>query len=147
MLQFANSAFVAFVVLILCGEAFAQAGGGAGAAISNSGALPMGNHMGTNNMTQEQFNQLKDYVDQAKRLTKDQRVKGKTEADLRGEDKENAAVLAKNLAVPCEVSDAMLVAVAAVRAGIKPGQIGLSRRRGGTTPAGVRGVMILSGQC
>jgi hypothetical protein len=110
MLRFAKSAFVVFVVMILCGEAFAQASGGAGAAISNSGAVPMGNHMGTNNMTQEQFNQLKDYVDQAKRLTKDERVKGKTEADLRAEDKENAAALAKNLAVPCEVSDAMLVA-------------------------------------
>ena len=122
MLRFANSAFVAFVVLILCGEAFAQVGGGAGAAISNSGALPMGNHMGTNNMTQEQFNQLKDYVDQAKRLTKDQRVKGKTEADLKAEDKENAAVLVKNLAVPCEVSDAMLMAQGSATVGGKPVQ-------------------------
>jgi len=33
--------------------------------------------MGAHSMTQEQFNQLKD-VDQAKRLTKDERVKGKT---------------------------------------------------------------------
>jgi len=122
MLRFVNSAFVVFVVLILCGEAFAQAGGAAGAAISNSGALPMGNHMGTNSMTQEQFNQLKDCVDQAKWLTKDQRVKGKTEADLRAEDKENAAVLAKNLAVPCEVSDAMLVAQGNATVGGKPVQ-------------------------
>ena len=123
MLRIVNSVFVVFVVLFLRGEAFAQAGGGAAsAAISNSGALPMGNHMGTNSMTQEQFNQLKDYVDQAKRLTKDQRVKGKTEADLKAEDKENAAVLVKNLAVPCEVSDAMLVAQGSATVGGKPVQ-------------------------
>lgn len=111
MLRFAKSVFVVFVPLSLCGEAFAQAGGGAaGAGIANSGALPMGNHMGSNSMTQDQFNQLKDYVDQAKRLTKDERFKGKAEADLKAEDKENAAALAKSLAVACEVSDAMLVA-------------------------------------
>lgn len=118
-----KSGFVVLMVALLCDGAAGQPGGGAaGAGISNSGAVPMGNHMGTNTMTQDQFNQLKDYVDQAKRLTKDDRAKGKTEAALKAEDKENAVVLAKNLTMPCEVSDAMLVSQGNVTVEGKPVQ-------------------------
>ena len=49
--------------------------------------MPTGNHMGQNNMTQDQFNQMADYADTAKRLTKEDKAKGKTIADLLAEDK------------------------------------------------------------
>jgi hypothetical protein len=93
----------------LTAPALAQSGG-AGGALQSSGAQPLGDHMGQNNMTQDQFNQLSDYVDQAKRLTKEDKAKGKTEDDLKKEDKAAAADLAKALAVPCDVTDAELVA-------------------------------------
>jgi hypothetical protein len=82
---------------------------GAGNAIQSSGAQPIGNHLGQNNMTQDQFNQLSEYVDQAHRLSKDDKAKGKTEADLKAEDKAAAADIAKTLSLPCDVTDAELV--------------------------------------
>ena len=83
---------------------------GSGSAGQSSGTQPLGNHMGQNNMTQEQFNQMSDYVDQSKRLTKEDRAKGKTEADLKAEDEAAAADIVKALPLPCAVSDAQLYA-------------------------------------
>src|SRR5262249_29973887 len=60
------------------------------------------------NMTQEQFNELSDYVDQAHRLTASERAHGKTEADLKTEDIAAATALAKTLALSCDVGDATL---------------------------------------
>ncbi|HEX4860896.1 MAG TPA: hypothetical protein VFV07_06640, partial [Rhizomicrobium sp.] len=102
-------AALCFALIALATPASAQSGG-AGGALQSSGAQPLGDHMGQNNMTQDQFNQLSDYVDQSKRLTKDDKAKGKTEDDLKKEDKAAAADLAKALSVPCDVTDAELVA-------------------------------------
>lgn len=77
------------------------------------GASPVdnwGSRMGANNMTQDQFNKLGDYADQARRLTKDDKDKGKTLADLLAEDKTAAVEVAKSLPLSCEVSDAVLAA-------------------------------------
>jgi hypothetical protein len=61
-------------------------------------------------MSQDQFNKLTDYADQAKRLTKDDKSKGKTLADLLAEDKVAATALVKAMPLSCEVTDALLVA-------------------------------------
>jgi len=104
------------VVAVFAAAAFstsatAQVPAGAGAsAAGNSGAMPMGNHMGQNNMTQDQFNQIADYADQSKRLTKADKAKGKTLADLLAEDKVNAEALVKSMPLACEVTDALLSA-------------------------------------
>lgn len=87
---------------------------GAGAPVDSSGRS-LGNHMGQNNMTQEQFNKIGDYVDQAKRLTKEDKAKGKTVADLQAEDKAAATALVKALPLSCEVTDAVLAAEGPVK--------------------------------
>ena len=82
--------------------------GGPGNAISS--AQPVTNHLGPDTMTQAEFDKLADYVDQAKRLTKEDKAKGKTEADLKKEDIAAAAGLAEALNLPCQLADAELVA-------------------------------------
>jgi len=74
-----------------------------------SAGVPTGNHM-NGTMTQDQFNNLSDYADQAKRLTKDDKAKGKTLKDLLAEDLANATALAKSLPLSCEVTEAVLAA-------------------------------------
>ncbi len=101
---------VALAVTALSMSALGQAAGAAGGAVSNSGAVPMGNHMGQNNMTQEQFNQIVDYADQSKRLTKEDRAKGKTLKDLLADDKADAIALTKSMPLSCDVTEAMLAA-------------------------------------
>ena len=61
-------------------------------------------------MSQDQFNKLTDYADQARRLTKEDKAKGKTLADLLAEDKVAASELAKSMPLTCDVSQAMLIA-------------------------------------
>jgi hypothetical protein len=61
-------------------------------------------------MTQDQFNKLTDYAEQSKRLTKDDKAKGKTLADVLAEDKSAAIELVKSMPLSCDVSDAMLIA-------------------------------------
>ncbi|MDE1985701.1 MAG: hypothetical protein KGJ28_04100 [Alphaproteobacteria bacterium] len=100
----------ALAVVALGTAALGQAAGAAGGAISNSGAVPMGNHMGQNNMTQDQFNQVVDYADQSKRLTKEDKAKGKTLADVLAEDKSTAITLVKSMPLACDVTEAMLAA-------------------------------------
>lgn len=65
-----------------------------------------GNHMGTS-MNQETFNKLQDYADQAKRLTKDDKAKGKTLEQVLAEDKAAAIALTKAMPLSCDVVDAM----------------------------------------
>ena len=61
-------------------------------------------------MGQEQFNALTEYADRSKRLTKEDKAKGKKLEDLLAEDKVFAAELAKILPLNCEVSDAIRTA-------------------------------------
>jgi hypothetical protein len=89
---------------------FAQATGPGGGGMGTPGGQPMGNHMGQNNMTQEQFNQVQEYADQAKRLTKEDKAKGKTLADLLAEDKAAAAAMTATMPLSCQVDEAMLAA-------------------------------------
>ena len=95
------------LLALVCLPAQAQS---AGSAVSNSGAVPMGNHMGQNNMTQDQFNKIQDYADQARRLTKEDKAHGKTLADLLAEDKAAATALAQAMPLSCDVSQAILAA-------------------------------------
>lgn len=67
------------------------------------------NHM-SGALSQEQFQKLGDYADQAKRLTKEDKAKGKTLETLLAEDKAKASELVKALPLSCEVADAMLTA-------------------------------------
>jgi len=76
--------------------------------------------MGPNNMTQEDFNKLADYVDVSKRLTKADKAKGKTVADLIAEDKATSIELVKTLPLSCEVTDAVLAAEGPVTVNGKP---------------------------
>lgn len=100
-------AAAALAAVAFCASAAAQS---AGSAPSGSGGIPMGNHMGQNNMTQDQFNQVQEYADQSKRLTKEDKANGKTLADLLAEDKVNAEALAKSMPLACEVDQAILTA-------------------------------------
>ena len=98
----------AIAVAALCIPAAAQRMGGTGPAGGNPGEVS--NHMGQNNMTQDQFNKLQDYVDVSKRLTGEDKAKGKTVADLVKEDKANATELVKTLPLSCDLTDAVLAA-------------------------------------
>lgn len=68
-----------------------------------------GSHMGQA-LNQDQFNKLVDYADQSKRLTKEDKAKGKTLTDLLAEDRAAAIELTKVMPLSCDVSDAMLIA-------------------------------------
>jgi len=61
-------------------------------------------------LSQEQFNKLQDYAEQSRRLTKDDKAKGKTLADVLAEDKEFVSALTKTLPLNCEVGDAIRAA-------------------------------------
>jgi hypothetical protein len=74
------------------------------------GGPTFNNHLGQNSMTQEEFNKLADYADQSKRLTKEDREKGKTLADLLAEDKAATIELTKSMPLTCDVSEAMQIA-------------------------------------
>jgi hypothetical protein len=91
---------------LLCSPAFSQMSPPPG----TTGDLSAGNHMGRNSMTQDQFNQLQEYADRARRLTKDDKAKGKTLADLLAEDKANAEALTASMPLSCQVNDAILAA-------------------------------------
>jgi hypothetical protein len=109
-----NSIRLAIVLIAAMGlgpSAAAQMAGGPGglsAGAAEASGLSPHNHMGRNNMTQAQFDQLSEYVDQAKRLTKDDKAAGKTTADLKKEDMAAALGLIKGAALPCQPSDAVL---------------------------------------
>lgn len=73
-------------------------------------ATPYGSPLGRDNMSQEQFNRLQDYAERSKRLTKDDKDKGKTLDQLLAEDKAAAAALVTKMPLNCQVDQAMLVA-------------------------------------
>lgn len=100
-------AAVGLIMLCLCVPAGAQTPP-PGASGQMGGAGPA-NHLG-NVMTQDQFNKLTDYADQAKRLTKEDKAKGKTLKDLLAEDKATVVALVKTLPLSCDVTDAIRTA-------------------------------------
>ena len=94
--------------------AFALVGTAAGAQ-SVGGSMPTMDGSSTSNhmsgaLSQDQFQKIGDYADQAKRLSKDDKAKGKTVDDLLAEDKAKASELAKSMHLSCEVTDAVLSA-------------------------------------
>jgi hypothetical protein len=101
------AAAMVIAVIGVSGTAEAQVGppGTSGGTAMQQG----GSHMGTA-MNQEAFNKLIDYADQSKRLTKDDKAKGKTLEQVLAEDKVAAAALAKSMPLSCEVVDAMRIA-------------------------------------
>ncbi|MDE2184556.1 MAG: hypothetical protein KGJ78_16170 [Alphaproteobacteria bacterium] len=104
----AGAALAAAMISI---PATAQSVGGPPAGgMSNTGGISMGNHMGQNNMTQQQFDEVQEYADRAKRLTKEDKAKGRTLEQLLAEDKATAEALAKSMPLNCEVASAMLAA-------------------------------------
>lgn len=90
-------------ILVLPISAKAQTG-------SAGSATPAFNHMGANNLSQEQFNKLSEYANTANRLTKEDKAKGKTLKDVLAEDKNAAIALTKAMPLSCDVADAMKVA-------------------------------------
>ena len=97
------TATMVIAVIGFSGEGVAQVGPPGG---TPSNMPTGGSHMGTS-MNQETFNKLQDYADQAKRLTKDDKAKGKTLEQVLAEDKAAAIALAKAMPLSCEVTDAM----------------------------------------
>lgn len=104
-MKFADAALAALLTgLALAAPSWSQS------AFSGGGALnAQNNHMGSA-MSQEQFNQLSEYADRAKRLTKEDKAKGKKLADVLAEDRAAAASLVKALPLNCEVTDAIRAA-------------------------------------
>ena len=96
---------------LLAFPAAAQSSGGAGpgTTVSTTGGITMSGHLGQT-LTQDDFNKLGDYADTAKRLTKEDKAKGKTLKDLLAEDLANATALAKSMPLSCEVTEAILAA-------------------------------------
>lgn len=74
-----------------------------------SSGSPTG-RVGRDLMNQEQFNKMTEFADQAKRLTKDDKAKGKTLADVLAEDKAAVVALVKAMPLNCEVTDAIRTA-------------------------------------
>jgi hypothetical protein len=92
------------MVIAVMGAASAQlAPGGAPAAGARAG-IPQGQ------LSQEQFNKLQDYAQDAKRLTKEDKAKGKTLDQVLAEDKAAAIALTKSMPLSCEVTDALRIA-------------------------------------
>lgn len=79
----------------------AQLAPSTGVAPGARGGIPQGQ------LSQDQFDKLQDYAVQAKRLTKDDKAKGKTLEQVLAEDKAAAIALAKAMPVSCDVTDAM----------------------------------------
>jgi hypothetical protein len=92
---------------VLGSPAMAQGMGAPGGTPSNMSTG--GNHMGSA-MSQEQFNKMQEYADTAKRLTKDDKAKGKTLEQLLAEDKATVIGLAMTAPLTCDVTEAMLIA-------------------------------------
>ena len=103
-------AVAALALAALGGPAAGQVTGAGPATPGGAGTVGLGNHMGQNNMTQDEFNKVADYADNAKRLTKEDKAKGKTLKDLLAEDLANAAALAKSMPLSCDVTEAILAA-------------------------------------
>ena len=82
----------------------AQTAGGSG--MGTSGSVTNTRDL----MSQEQFNKLTEYADRAKRLTKEDKAKGKSLEDMLAEDRAAATALTKAMPLSCEVADAMLIA-------------------------------------
>jgi hypothetical protein len=79
-----------------------------------AGGVPIGgapSGPGGRGMTQDEISKLGDYVDQSGRLTKEDKAKGKTVADLLADDKAAAVKLAGRLVPACVVADAFLAAM------------------------------------
>ena len=91
--------------VLFCVPSSAQTAAAA-AGVGNNGSIGRTRDL----MSQDQSNQLADYADKAKRLTKEDKAKGKTLADMLAEDKATASALTKTMPLSCEVADAMLVA-------------------------------------
>lgn len=91
--------------------AVAQSGpNGGGGGGMGGGTVGAGGQMGSRSMNTDQFNQLQDYADLNKRLTKDDKAKGKTVDDLLKEDKDAAIAMAGALPLSCQVDKAILAA-------------------------------------
>jgi hypothetical protein len=92
---------VAAIAVGLALPVSAQVGGGAPA---GANPTPSGNGPFGKNMSQSEINNLSDYVDKSKRLTK------KTSPEDKAKDKADAAALAAAIQLPCAVSDGAAVA-------------------------------------
>jgi hypothetical protein len=101
-------AVAALALGLLGSPAAAQASGGGGVINGPNGPEYSG-HMGRT-LNQEQFNKLGDYADVAKRLTKEDKARGKTLKDLLAEDQASAAALVKAMPLSCDVTQALQVA-------------------------------------
>jgi hypothetical protein len=92
------------MVIAVMGAAHAQALSGGMPAAGTRVGMPQGQ------LTQDQFNKLQDYAQTSKRLTKDDKDKGKTLEQVLAEDKAAAIALAKSMPLSCEVTDALRIA-------------------------------------
>lgn len=89
---------------VLAAPAVAQSSPGQGLVGGMRAGIPQGQ------LSQEQFNKLQDYADQSRRLTKEDKAKGKTLADALAEDKAFVSALVKTLPLNCEVAEAIRTA-------------------------------------
>ncbi len=100
---------VGMAVIGACGllaTAYAQ---GVPASGEHGSTVPQGSQIGRS-MNTDDFNRLQDYADQSRRLTKEDKDKGKTLDDLLAEDKAAAITLANAMSLGCQVDQAILAA-------------------------------------
>jgi hypothetical protein len=98
-------------VCLFATPAFSQNAGGSQASQPGVGGstVPSGDQNGRS-MTTDQFNKLQDYAEYSKRLTNEDKGKGKTLQDLLAEDKAAATAIAAAMPLSCQVEEAVLAA-------------------------------------
>lgn len=97
-------------LLLSATSALAQSSGPSGGTASPDGSTVQPGGQFGRTISASEFNKLQDYADQSKRLTKDEKDKGKTLEDLLAEDKAAATTLAKEMSLGCQVDQAILAA-------------------------------------
>jgi hypothetical protein len=105
---------IAAGVTALCmtmGTALAQVQGAPGGGATGPGGTVLpGNQQGSGNLTQGDFNKLQEYADTARRLTAEDKAKGKTLVELLAEDKAAAGAVVTAMPLACNVNEAVLAA-------------------------------------
>jgi len=93
-----------------CATAQSQGADNNGGQPGAGGSSVTAGSAGPGNITAEQFNKLQDYANMSKRLSGDDKDKGKTVEELMKEDKEAASALASKMVLACQVEKAILAA-------------------------------------
>jgi len=101
------AAFAASFVVTLAAQG--QMGGGGPVGTAPPSSTPLGVGAPTENTATDQITKFGNFTALSNRLSKQDKAKGKTVADLLAQDKADATALVKSLQLSCDVTNAVLV--------------------------------------